>query len=84
MRFGLRFACKDAAHLQGLARQVRSGERRGAVGGLESAADAAVTGEPLIIECLAPEEAQQMADSFVLLGCTRPAVEELTGDRPSR
>ncbi len=84
IRFALRFACKDAPFLQSLARQVRSGERRGAVGGLAAAADAAHKGEPLIIQCSTPEEAQQQAEHFVLLGCVRPEVDELTGQRPSK
>ncbi len=84
MRFGLRFACKDAPFLAALARQVRSGQRKGPVGGLAAAADAAETGEPLIIQCSTPQEAEQQAAHFVLLGVTRPAVEELTGERPAR
>jgi hypothetical protein len=85
IRIGLRFASADAAFLRAVARQITSGQRQGeATGGLTLAADAAETGEPLIMQCDTPQEAHQMAAKFVRLGCTMPAIEELTGHRPSR
>lgn len=85
IRVGLRFDAKDAAYLRSLARQVKTGERRdGPVGGLAFAADAAETGEPLILQCSSPQEAKQMAAKFVRLGCSLPAIEELTGQRPAK
>lgn len=85
IRFGLRFDRRDATHLAGLALRVKAGEMTGErVGGFIHAAEAAETGEPLIIQCMTADEAEQMAARFVALGVRRPAVEELTGQRPAK
>ena len=85
IRVGLRFNHRDARLLRSLAARVQNGELHGqTLSGLQYAADAAETGEPLIIQCASPEEAEAMAARFILIGCHRPAVEELTGDRPAR
>jgi hypothetical protein len=85
IRIGLRFDRRDAEYLRTIARQIRSGQRSGeTVGGITLAADAAETGEPLIVQCESAQEAKQMAARFVRLGCTMPAIEELTGLRPAQ
>lgn len=85
IRVGLRFDRGDAGWLRAVARQIRSGQHRGeTVGGLTHAAEAAETGEPLIIQCQSPQEAKQIAARFVRLGCSQPAIEELTGQRPAK
>lgn len=84
IRVGLRFDRRDAPALRVLAQRVRNGDIQGDVATFEAAADAADTGEPLIVVCEQPAEALVMAELYVRLGLTRPAVEELTGLRPSR
>lgn len=85
MRFGLRFDPQDASYLRAVARQIKGGQRRGeTVGGLDHAAEAAETGEPLIVHCESAQEVKQMAARFVRLGCSMPAIDELTGDRPAK
>lgn len=80
----MRFDRSEAQRLRSLARRVRRHELPDTVSGFEHAADAAETGEPLILECESPLEAEQFAVRFVVLGVKRPAVEELMEDRPSR
>ena len=85
IRVGLRFHPKDAGTLRMLAERVRLhdlGSQTLAV--FENAADAARTGEPLIVLCEHPTEAQVMADGYVRYGVRRPSVEELTGQRPAK
>ena len=84
IRVGLRFQRRDAGALGALADRVRLGEIPGDVGTYASAEVSALTGEPLIVYCNAPEEAQVLADLYVAVGVTRPAVEELTGLRPAK
>lgn len=85
IRVGLRFNHRDAALLHTLADRVRGGElRQQTLTSLKFAAEAAETGEPLIIRCVNADEAHALAARFILLGCHRPAVEELTGERPAR
>ena len=85
IRVGLRFNHRDARLLRALADRVTRGELRDqTLSGLRFAADAAETGEPLIIRCTSPDEAESLAARFILLGCHRPAVEELTGERPAK
>lgn len=83
IRVGLRFDRSEAGLLRFLAERVRANELPGPAGGLLYAAEAADTGEPLILQVTDPVEAQQMASRFVALGVKRPAVEELTGQRPA-
>lgn len=84
IRVGLRFRRRDARRLHALAARVRNGEIVGDVATFHSAAVSAESGEPLIVYCDHPAEAHVMADLYVRLGVTRPAVEELTGLRPTR
>lgn len=84
IRVGLRFASKDTRRLKTLAAQVRNGELLGDVATYEEAAKSAESGEPLIVMCEDPTEAVLMAELYVRVGVSRPAVEELTGIRPPR
>lgn len=84
-RVGLRFHRGDAVLLELIAERVRQGDLGSHdVATFAGAADAARTGEPLIVQCENPMEAVLMADGYVRFGVRRPAVEELTGQRPSR
>lgn len=81
----MRFAGRDVPRLLDLAERVRSmdlSDETLAVFAL--AAEAARTGEPLIVECESHLEAQMMADGYVRYGVSRPVVEELMGQRPAR
>lgn len=78
MRVGLRFNPKDKRRLIALAHEFEGQP------GIDStlyraAAEAARTGEPLIVECTMEAEVHQMAALFVHLGVTAPNVEELSG-----
>lgn len=85
IRVGLRFKRQDAPRLRHFAEMVRRGELRGDLGTYAQAANSALTGEPLIVQCERPEEAVVMADLYVTVtGITRPAIEELTGQRPAK
>lgn len=83
IRVGLRFDRSEAGLLRWLAGRVQASELPGPAGGFLKAAEAADTGEPLILQVNDPSEAQRMASRFVALGVRRPAVEELTGQRPA-
>lgn len=84
LRVGLRFKRRDAKALRWLAERVKAGEIGGDLSTFQGAAVSAETGEPLIVYCDDPREAHLMADLYVRLGITRPAVEELTGLLPPR
>lgn len=85
IRVGLRFRRGDARVLRNIADRVRAGELgEQHVAVFSGAADAAATGEPLIVVCENHLEAVMMADGYARYGVRRPAVEELTGDRPAR
>jgi hypothetical protein len=84
IRVGLRFARADERLLRGLAAAVRRGEIQGDVATFEGAADAARTGEPLIVYCNNTSEAHIMRDLYVRIGCQPPALDTLTGIRPPR
>ena len=75
---GLRFRRGEARKLDALADEFA---RRGVAGTslYRAAADSTRAGEPLLVECEAPGEAQQMAAGFAALGVRRPAVEPLSG-----
>jgi hypothetical protein len=80
IRIGLRFQRRDAALLRRLADRVRAmelGPRD--VSTFSLAADAAETGEPLIVHCEDKSEAVAMADGYTMYGVTRPVLDELTG-----
>lgn len=75
---GLRFDRRDARVLQALVdRCMSEGIGREHTTLFRQAAGAARSGEPLLVECMAPEEAVAMADGFTLYGVRRPAVEAL-------
>lgn len=85
IRIGLRFDRRDAQLLSDLANRVRQGELGDqALAVFINACDAAVTGEPLIVLCEHPSEAQVMADGYTRYGVRRPAIEDLSGQRPAR
>jgi hypothetical protein len=86
IRVGLRFARRDARLLRLLADRVRAGDLgQQAVNTFAHAAEAAESGEPLIVICEHnADEALLMAAGYAQYGVTHPAVEELTGDRPAR
>jgi hypothetical protein len=79
IRVGLRFRRSSARTLQNIANRIRAGELpHQAVSTFELAADAARTGEPLIVECKDPMEAHLMAAGYVRFGIAMPAIETLT------
>jgi hypothetical protein len=86
IRVGLRFDRRDAKLLYNRAGRVRAGELgQAAVNTFLHAAQAAETGEPLIVICEhSAQEGMLMAAGYTQYGVTHPAVEELTGDRPAR
>lgn len=80
---GLRFNGKEAAKLSAIADQLRSAGKSEECGLFERAADAARTGEPLIIVCHDALEAAVMAAGFVHWGIEPPAIEALGRPTPS-
>jgi hypothetical protein len=85
MTVGLRFHPTDARRLREIAQRIRAGELgKQHVGLFDKAADAAQTGEPLIVQCTDPVEAIVMADAFPSWGVGRPVVEELNSSTHSR
>lgn len=78
-RIGLRFTRSQAAPLQRIADRIRAADLTGRVDitTFEAAAEAARTGEPLIVICDHPDEAIAMADAYIFWGIRRPAVEAL-------
>lgn len=79
-RIGLRFDHRDAGKLQELAERAKLREL-----GPDSqatfalAAEAASTGEPLIVICTTPMEAILMAQGYTRFGVRVPTVESLSG-----
>ena len=73
-----RFPKREAKRLLQLAQlfaaEKAPGERHEDVGLLIAAAKAANDGEPLVVVVESGEEAQAMADAFVRLGFSRPAI----------
>lgn len=79
-RIGLRFDRRDLLLLRTLARRAEHRELgQEQVQTFSSAADAASTGEPLIVICNSRLEVELMADGYVRLGCRRPVLEALSG-----
>lgn len=80
IRIGLRFDRSQAAPLRAIAARVRASEFAGQldVSTFDGAADAAETGEPLIVVCDNVTEALLLADGYVAWGIRRPAVEALS------
>jgi hypothetical protein len=79
LKVGLRFRKSDARLLRHLADRVRNGEIQGTLSTFENAAEAARSGEPLIVVCDVLEEAHQMAALYRGCGTSMPAVEALSG-----
>ena len=78
IRIGLRFDRRDARTLRALAD--RAAHRELGANGVQvfqAAAEAATTGEPLIVECQSPLEARLMASGYVRFGVRRPVLEQL-------
>lgn len=81
-RIGLRFRRSQARTLRALAERAERRELGAeSVSLFRDAADAAATGEPLIVLCEQPLEAVLIAEGFTRYGVVKPAVEELSGDR---
>lgn len=77
---GLRFPRSQARTLRNLAERIHArdlGDEHASL--FEAAAEAARTGEPLIVQCSMPIEAVMIADGFTQFGVARPAIEELSG-----
>lgn len=78
LKVGLRFKRSQARILRNLAARVRNGEiANGHAAVFEQAAQAASTGEPLIVVCKDPMEAQMMAAGYAQYGVVAPTIEEL-------
>ncbi len=76
---GLRFQRRDAPLLRAIAARLESGELRGpALTTFDLAADAAETGEPLIVVCKTPLEAVMMAAGYSQFGVTPPTLEQVS------
>ncbi len=85
IRIGLRFQRRDEPLLRALAARVRQGDLGAQhVATFTNAADAAATGEPLIVICEQRDEALLLAAGYARLGVPMPAIEELTGLRPAK
>lgn len=79
-RVGLRFPRSQARPLRNIAERIHARELGAEHAALfESAAEAARTGEPLIVQCHDALEAVMIADGFPRWGIVRPAIEELSG-----
>lgn len=77
-KFGLRFSKSQARVLDALADRVRQADLAGSdVSTFEQAAMAARLGEPLIVICDEPVEAEQLAGMYAMAGVKRPTVEHL-------
>jgi len=77
MLMGLRFRKSQARVLRELANRAKARELPGAVSLFEKAAEAAASGEPLIVACSTPEEAVAMAAGFSQYGVVTPTIEQL-------
>lgn len=77
---GLRFERTQAAALRQLGHNVESAGV-GDTGLFFKAAESAEDNEPLVVYCSDAGQAQEMAALFATLGCKRPGVEDLNGNR---
>lgn len=78
LAIGLRFDRRDALRLLHIGQRMQAeGLQREDITLFALAAKAANDGEPLVVHCTTPDEAQRMADAFVVHGISRPAVEDL-------
>lgn len=77
-RIGLRFDRRDVRLLRELTRRAEQRELgQEQVQTFSSAADAARTGEPLIVICNSRLEVELMAAGYVRFGCRRPVLDAL-------
>mgnify|MGYP001124674553 CR=1 FL=1 len=84
LRVGFRFERRDAARLQAIADRIERGELAGK--GLSRAvfalaADAARTGEPLVVNCTDLLDAQLIASGYSMWGVTPPTIHEISGHK---
>lgn len=77
IRIGLRFNRRDAKLLRELAERAGRRELTEARKVFSDAADAARTGEPLIVLCSTPVEARLMAAGYTRYGVAEPVLESL-------
>lgn len=78
-RIGLRFRKSQARILRNLVARMKSeGIDREHISLFEAAADAAYTGEPLIVVCHELMEAELMAAAFPKWGVVAPTIEQLS------
>lgn len=80
VRIGLRFRRSQARLLRDLAERCKVNDLGAQhVATFEQAAQAAASGEPLIVICMEPIEAVAMADGYTRFGVVRPSIEQLNG-----
>lgn len=77
LKVGLRFSPRDLTRLKHIA--ARGIEEGIDVELFDKAAEATEHGEPLIVFCDDPDQAQRMAWGFQPWGIERPVIEELNG-----
>jgi hypothetical protein len=78
-RIGLRFRRSMKAPLRNLVERMKSeGIDPEHISLFEQAAEAARTGEPLIVICAEPMEAELMAAAFPAWGIVKPNIEQLS------
>lgn len=80
IKLGLRFRHRDADLLDALARRVATKDLGGEAHDVfKLAADAARTGEPLVLQCVDVQEAMITAAGYARFGVRPPAIEQLSG-----
>lgn len=80
MQIGLRFRRGQARVLRAVAQRLASNGIKGEhIELFDKAADAAESGEPLVVYCTSRDEVVMMADGFTQFGLARPVIEELSG-----
>lgn len=79
LKVGFRFDRRDASLLQRLARQAEIRERPAEDAlAFRLAAEAALTGEPLIVHCADLPHARLVAATYVRVGVRPPSLEQLS------
>ena len=79
LKVGLRFKRSQARLLRHLAARVRNSELPNSHAAIfDAAAQAASTGEPLIVICRNQMEAQMMAAGYTQYGVTAPTIEQVS------
>lgn len=77
---GLRFPKSQARVLRNIATDLRSLQPEGVdISLFDKAAESAAAGEPLIVRCTEPQEAELIAHGFVMWGVQRPAIDAMNG-----